>query len=192
MGAPRSGKTFLVNKLADKFGYKALFEGGAEDFPNFIKEDIKNNTNAVRRILWFRNRQMNNFLDAVDLKNNNQGSVLDTFWIDNQMYIDVLLKGVDWEIVNGLAMTDQRSALWPDVILYLKNSEERTRKFIELGGRNFDSSEDVYNEQILPLQKKYEEILAIAPPSIKIVVVDRSNLDFEKEEHLEDLISKIS
>src|SRR3989339_681445 len=102
IGAPRSGKTFLVNKLASVLGAQAFLEGYGDKFPKFIEDDIKNSENNLRRILWFRNRQISHLLEAVKLKKIQKGVVLDTFWVDNQMYVDVLLSGHDKDVVNEL------------------------------------------------------------------------------------------
>ncbi|HCC06069.1 TPA: hypothetical protein DEP94_01765 [Candidatus Nomurabacteria bacterium] len=192
IGAPRSGKTFLVQKLAEKLNYDIILEGANGEFPTFIKDDIKNKTNGIRRTLWFRNKQLTNFLNAVDLQKQGQGSVLDTFWIDYQMYVDMLLDGEDKEIINDLVLIDRRNNAWPDIIIYLKNTEEGTKKFIEIADdRDFDKDGDFYESQIAPLQKKYEEIINLAPPSVKLITIERSTLDFEKEEDLNTIIEKI-
>lgn len=191
IGAQRSGKSFLVKKLAKKLNYETLLEGENGDFPTFIKEDIKNNTNGLRRTIWFRNKQLNNFLNALDLKKQGKGSVLDTFWIDYQMYVDMLLDGDDKEVINDLIRVDRKNNIWPDIIIYLKNTEEGTKKFLELDDRDFDKADGFYESQIAPLQKKYEEIINLAPPSVKLIIVERENLDFEKEEDLNTIIEKI-
>jgi len=192
IGAPRSGKSFLAKKLAGKLNYEIILEGENGEFPAFIKDDIKNKTNGIRRTLWFRNKQLTNFLNAVDLQKQGQGSILDTFWIDYQMYVDVLLAGEDREIINDLISIDRRNNAWPDIIIYLKNTEEGTKKFIEIANdRDFDKDGGFYESQIAPLQKKYEEIINLAPPSVKLIIVERENLDFEREDDLEKVINLI-
>lgn len=191
IGAPRSGKSFLVKKLAEKLNYKVILEGESGEFPNFIKDDIRNKTNGIRRVLWFRNKQLTNFLNAIDLQKQGQGSVLDTFWIDYQMYVDMLLEGEDKEVVDDLIRIDRKNNSWPDVIIYLKNTEEGTKKFIELDNRDFDKADGFYESQIATLQKKYEDILSLAPSSVKLITIERGNLDFEKEEDLNTVIEKI-
>lgn len=191
IGAPRSGKSFLVNRLAQKLGFRPFLEGHDDTFPDFLEQDIKHNQNSLRRILWFRNRQVTHFLQAVDLKKSGQGVILDTFWFDNQMYVDVLLSGHDRDVANEMMQIDLKSLEWPDILVYLKNNEEGTRKFIELGGRDFDSKENFYEEIVAPLQKEYEKIFTLVPPTTRLIEIDRSSLDFDKEEDLDLLIQKI-
>lgn len=128
IGTPRSGKSFLAQRLAEKLNYEVILEGNNGEFPTFIKDDIKNKAHGIRRILWFRNQQLTNFLNAVDLQKQGHGSVLDTFWIDYQMYVDMLLVGEDKEVVDDLIKIDRKNNNWPDIIIYLKNTEEGTKK----------------------------------------------------------------
>lgn len=190
IGAPRSGKSFLVNKLATVLGFYPFLEGQGDAFPEFIEKDIKNNQNSLRRILWFRNKQIDHFLEAVGLRESKQGILLDTFWIDYQMYIDVLLQGYDKDVAQEMASLDLKTLQWPDVILYLKNNETGTKKFIELGGRDFDTG-NFYQDVIVPLQEKYEKVFDLVPPTTTLITLDRSEMDFEKKENIDDLIKKI-
>ncbi|OGH91506.1 MAG: hypothetical protein A2534_02265 [Candidatus Magasanikbacteria bacterium RIFOXYD2_FULL_39_9] len=191
IGAPRSGKTFLVNKLASVLGAQAFLEGYGDKFPKFIEDDIKNSENNLRRILWFRNRQISHLLEAVKLKKIQKGVVLDTFWVDNQMYVDVLLSGHDKDVVNELIEIDLKTLQWPDIIIYLKNNKEGTKKFTELGSRNFDM-DDSYQDTIALLQQKYEKIFALVPSTTKLIVLERSNIDFERKNDLDKLVQLMS
>lgn len=192
IGAPRSGKSFLASKLAAKLGFELFLEGHDGGVPMFLEKDIQNNQNSLRRILWFRNRQVAHFLEARKMKSLGKGIVLDTFWIDNQMYIDVLLNGYDADVAGEMMQIDQKTLEWPEVIVYLKNSELKTKEFIALGGREFDADEDFYQKTIVPLQEKYEKILALAPSATQFITIDRSGMDFEQEEDLDALIKQIN
>ncbi len=161
VGAPRSGKTFLVSKLASALGFQPFLEGHGDKFPEFIENDIKNTENNLRRILWFRNRQISHLLEAVELKKAKHGVVLDTFWVDNQMYVDVLLSGHDKDVVNEIIGIDLKILQWPDIIIYLKNNKEGTKKFTELGGREFDR-DDSYQNTIGYFKKNMKEYLLLS------------------------------
>lgn len=188
IGAPRSGKSFLVQKLAQRLGYRPFMEEGV-GLPKYLEKDIQNNTNGLRRIVWFRNAQVTHFLDAVDLTHQGENILLDTFWVDNQMYIDVLLEGNDKKVAERLSQIDARLLPWPDVIVYLKNGKENTERFVSLGGRSYDAS--IYETTILPLQAKYERIFSLVPSTTKLVSLDRGDIDFEREADLENLVKLI-
>lgn len=157
--------------------------------PKYLEDDIQNNANGLRRIIWFRNAQVAHFLDAVDLSQQGENILLDTFWVDNQMYIDVLLADHDKEVAEHLSQIDAKLLPWPDVIIYLKNGKQNTEKFISLGGRSYDA--DIYETTILPLQAKYERIFSLVPNSTKLISLDRDGIDFENETDLEHLINLI-
>jgi deoxyadenosine/deoxycytidine kinase len=192
IGAPRSGKTFLVNKLASGLGYTPFLEGQNDTFPDFIKSDIQTNENSLRRILWFRNKEITHFLEAQELRRAGKGAVLDTFFADNQMYLDVLLSGHDRDVAYEMMQLDLRNLAWPDVVIYLKNNESRTKEFLKLGGRDFDAHEDYFDSYIVPLQAKYEKILTMVPSTSKLIIVDRSEMDFDTEEDLGLLLNQIN
>ena len=181
-GAPRSGKSFLCQKLSEKYGCKYFLEGINDTFPKWIEESIKNNTHNLRRIAWFRNTQINNFLKALKLAET-ETVLVDTFWADNMIYYDLLLDGDDLDVAKEQGQIDRKILPFPDKVVYLKNSEEQTKKFLVDGGREFDQGE-VYDMHIKPLMKKYDELLDIVPKEVPLLVLDRTNLDFEKEEDL--------
>lgn len=188
IGAPRSGKSFLVQKLAQRLEYRPFMEEEIA-LPKYLEDDIQDNTNGLRRIIWFRNAQVSHFLDAVDLSEQGENILLDTFWVDNQMYIDVLLEGHDKEVAEQLSQIDARLLPWPDIIIYLKNGKQNTEKFISLGGRSYDA--DIYETTILPLQAKYERIFSLVPGTTKLVSLDRDDIDFENEMDLKHLVNLI-
>lgn len=190
VGAPRSGKTFLVSKLAAALGFHPFLEGHDDTFPKFIEDDLKNGDNNLRTILWFRNRQLTQMSEALELKKIGQGAVLDTFWIDKQVYADVFLNGHDKDVINELIKIDLKTLHWPDIIIYLKNNEEGTRKFVKLGGRDFDSS-DSYQKTISLLREKYENIFSLVPSTTTLVILERSGMDFERKEDMDKLLKMV-
>ena len=192
VGAPRSGKSFLCQKLSEKLGYEYFLEGEQNSFPGWLMEDIKNNTNALRRILWFRNNQIENQIKAVERKLLNNDSVLiDTFWLDNMLYFDVLLSGEDLNTVNKQGYIDMKILPFPDIVIYLKNSEDNTKKFIKLGARNFDTNDEFFDKQVKPLMTSYERLICMLPATVSLVEIDRSNYDFNSEVDLQHIIDKI-
>ena len=64
IGAQRTGKSYLCEKLSQKLGYEHYFEGENGIFPQWLSEDIKNTTNTLRRVYWFRNKLVQSFLES--------------------------------------------------------------------------------------------------------------------------------
>ena len=145
----------------------------------------------MRRIIWFRNRQIDSFLKAVNLKNNGKSVLLDTFWVDYHPYIDVLLTGNDKDVALEMATLDLKTLVWPDMIIYLKNSEQGTKRFLMAGDRDFDKG-DFYRDTIIPLQAAYQRVSVSVPSSTKFFELDRSAMDFENNQDIQMIIEKIN
>lgn len=192
VGGPRAGKSFLVDKLAKHYNGRAILEGEEHDFPDRIREDIHENIRPLERIAWFRNKQVKEYLKALELKNQGQVVVIDNFWISYQLYIDALAKDFEGEIINNIASIDRQTLEWPDVTVLLSHSESGIRDFIKRGGREFDDSEEFIQNQALPIHKLHTEFFNREEiKSKKVLIVERDNLDFSNGSDLQALIEKI-
>jgi deoxyadenosine/deoxycytidine kinase len=191
VGGPRSGKSFLVKKLAEHFGAVSLFEGEEGTFPPRILEDIEKNIRPLERILWFRNHFVGQYLKALEAKAQGKMVVLDVFWFSVTLHLDALLKGFELDVAKTLAEQDARTLSWPDLIIFLKNSEEGIRTFIAAGGRSFDTSEEYLKEQALPVHRLHEQYYSNPPGGMNLLTVERDSLDFDKKEDFDALVQKI-
>ncbi len=192
VGAPRSGKSFLATKLAEHLGATLMLEEGDSDFPDRIKEDIERNIRPLERILWFRNRLVNHYLDAEELKNNGKIVVMDTFWLSVEPYNEIFTQGFEFEVTQEMSRIDSRTLTLPDHIIFLKNDVNNTKDFIVKGGRKFDASENFVDNFIIPLQKTHEKVFSPENLKDRLMVLDRSKLDFNKDEDLEIVLRKLS
>jgi hypothetical protein len=59
------------------------------------------------------------------------------------------------------------------------------------GARQFDQGE-VFNKHIKPLMQKYDQLIDLTPKHVPILTLDRTNLDFEKDEDLQVIWSFIN
>lgn len=191
IGAPRSGKSFLVRKLAKHYRAHYFLEGEESDLPARIKEDIAKNLRPLERILWFHNGLVKKYLHALALKKKGKTVVLDSFWLSNHMFIDTLLKGFERKIVRDLAALDRKMLGWPDVTVYLKISEEGMRKFIAKGRRTFDRSEEFIRDQALPVARIYERFFSKAHVARRVLTIRRDKLDFSRRRDFKRLVEKI-
>jgi len=191
VGGPRSGKSFLVSRIAEYYKGIAILEGEESDFPPRIKEDIQENIRPLERIIWFRNKLVNEYLKAIKKKEEGHTVITDNFWISYQLYIDALANDFEGELINDIARIDRKTLLWPDVIILLTLSEEGVRDFIKRGGRQFDQTEEFIQKQALPVHKLHEDFFNRNEMQRNVLIIQRDELDFEKQEDLHSLIEKI-
>lgn len=191
VGAPRSGKSFLAQKIALYYKTRVFLEGEEEDFPKRILEDIQLNIRPLERILWFRNKITHNYFKALHDKRQGRTVVLDTCWLDTRPYNDILVSGFERTVLNDLFRTDAHLLPWPDTVIYLKNSMDRTRTFQKVGKREFDAGELFFKEQIRPLMESYEKYFSQKNMQSRIVTIDRTNLDFSKRKDFMTIIQTI-
>ena len=192
VGAPRSGKSFLAELIAEYYGGELFLEGEEADFPKRIKEDIEKNIRPLERIMWFRNKLVNEYLTALKYKRDGKIVVLDAFWFSYQLFIDVLTEGFENDVMHEMAENDKKMLSYPDIVVFLSVNEETIRKFIALGKRQFDRSDEYIINQALPVNELHQEFFAKNKniPG-KVITVQRDEMDFAKKEDFDKLINLI-
>jgi deoxyadenosine/deoxycytidine kinase len=185
IGAQRTGKSYLCEKLSKKLGYEFHLEGENGTFPEWLAEDIKNTTNTLRRVYWFRNKLVQSFLESKTKAESGNNILLDVVYTDVEAHASILLSGNDLEVVRETLEMDTNNLGYPDYIIYLKNDEENTKRYISLGGRSFDLHDEYFTDYVLPTQRRFEELIDKFPTTVRMLRLDRSKLDFDKEEDLE-------
>ena len=191
VGGSRSGKSFLVDRLAKHYNGVAILEGEEQAFPERIREDIQQNIRPLERTIWFRNKLVKEYFHASKIKQEGKVVVLDNFWISYQLYIDALAKDFEGSIIHDLAEIDRLTIEWPDIVIYLSLSEQKIRDFIKRGGREFDQSEDFIQNQALPIHKLHNEFFSQEGVRERVISVPRDGLDFADEKDFQHLIEKI-
>lgn len=189
-GGPRTGKSTLVKLLAECLGGQAFLEGEESDFPPRVLEDIGQGIRSFELIIWFRNRAIKTYLEAVELKKNNGIAILDTFWLTNDIYIDEWITDpFEKEILKSVMSLDTRLLPWPDMIISLYANEEKIKEFAVAGGREFELSDEFLRKQIAlnDAHQKYFNDLPIKNG----LFIDRSDFDYFNAKHLEDLLAQI-
>ncbi len=190
-GGPRSGKSFLAALLAKHYGVKVFLEGEESDFPRRISDDIAKNIRSVELILWFHNKLVRQYLKALAHKAKGEIVILDTFWIDNQPYIEVLTRGFEKEILKNLASLNLSLLPWPDMVIFLDTSPRMMKKFLKLGGRSFDQTERFFESRALPVNAVYKKFFSQKDLKKRIIRVNRDSLDFTKKQDLLKIIRLI-
>lgn len=192
VGAPRTGKSYLVKKLSEHYGAEAFYEWEGEAYPERLQEDIARNTRPVERALWFRNRLVGQYTQALRLRAEGTFVVADATYLALEAYVDITTDDVfERELLHTLMEVDRALLSPPDVILHLVSSEEKTRAFIDQGGRAFDRGPTYYRDLIAPVEVAMRASLAPYAASGILVEVDRSTLDFAVPEDLQTVIDLI-
>lgn len=192
VGGPRSGKTFLVDRLAKHYKGISILEGEEKDFPESIREDIQKNIRPLERISWFRNKLIKEFLFALKMKQEGKIVIIDNFWISYQLYIDALADGFEGSIIHDMAVIDRNTLEWPDLVIVLSLSENGIRNFIKRGGREFDSGENFIQNQAIPIHKLHNDFFNKEKIRDKVLFIPRDELDFAKDGDFKFLLEKIN
>lgn len=192
VGAPRTGKSYLAKKLSEQYGAALFLEDDGVGYPQRIQENLAQNIRPLERQLWFRTRCANRHIEAKQLQQQGKASVLDIFWLSAHLYIDALLQGFERELMQDISKQDEQLLGYPDVVIYLKQSEEGTKDFLQQGGRIFDISDTYYKEVILPAQQSHESYFSEHGRKMNLITVDRTGVDFGEPQTLQAIIHQIN
>ncbi len=189
-GGPRTGKSTLVKLLAKKLSAKSFLEGEEKDFPPRIWEDIQTGSRMLELLVWFRNKGVKDYLEAMKIKENGGVVILDAFWATNDVYVDEWISDqLEKDIMKDLAKTDYATLPWPDLVISLYSNKEKIKEFESLGGRKFELTEQFLQKQA-NLNNTHEKYFRSLKRS-NIKFIDRSNLDYSDPKQLECLIEEI-
>ena len=193
VGTPASGKTFLVNKLCNFFKFTPIYEKPKKGFPQEIINNLKTQSNFFQTILWFRNRQIQNYKKALNLCNKGINVVLDTPFYQNQLYIDLYIPdNFEREILYKMGQLDIENYCFPDCTIFIKATCEDIQNFLlkRKGRREWETKIFCnFIKKIAPLANKY--MFSIANDIPNLITIKRGEFDFEKEEEFLRLVRKI-
>ncbi len=187
-GGPRTGKSTLVQLLSQKLTGQAFLEGEEKDLPARILEDIKLGHRNLELILWFRNKCVQDYIKALEIKRKGGIAILDTFWVTNDVYIDEwIADDFEKDVFKNLAEIDNALLIWPDLVLSLYSDQDRIRKLAVAGGREFELNDEFLQKQV-DLNNTHESYFRkLDKPNIKFVDVSESDYLNQKQQ-LDDLI----
>ena len=190
-GGPRTGKSTLVKLIAEKLGGVAFLEGEEKDFPKRIWEDIQQGTRVLELMIWFRNKLVKDYLEAVKIKESGGVAVLDIFWLTNDVYVDEWVTDeFEKDIIKDMMRMDRETLPWPDLIFSLYSNEDKIKEFAISGGREFELNDDFLQKQIdlNDAHEKYFRNLHVE----NIKFIDRSQVDFSSTNNIDVLIEQIN
>ena len=189
-GGPRTGKSTLVKFLSEKLDATPFFEGEEKDFPPRVLEDIKSGNRVLELILWFRNKLVKEYMQALELKKKGKIVILDTFWATNDVYVDEWVSDeFEKDSLMELAKLDYELLPWPDLVIALNASNESIRDFAIKGGRTFEQTEEFFKKQI-NLSATHERYFRdLDKPNVKFV--NAADISYERKETLDQLVANI-
>jgi deoxyadenosine/deoxycytidine kinase len=189
-GGPATGKSTLVKKLAEHYKAKAFLEGEEKDYPARIWKDVENGRNQLELIVYFRNKQVKEYQQALRIKNSGGRAILDTFYLTNEIYADQWIKDkFERAAAKDMIEVDSWFLPLPDLTICLSCDKKMSLDFLAKRGRK--------HEQKVKVIKNYLKINAAHDKFFKslklknVLFIDRGGLDFEKEKDLRFLIKKI-
>lgn len=179
-GGPGLGKSTLVKKLADHYDGKAILEGEEKDFPKRIIEDISENKRILELVLWFRNKTVQDYLEAIKIKEQGGIVFLDTYWLTNDVYVDEWLSDkFENEMMQKVSDIDQQLLPPPDLTICLTASVEIIKKFMKSRNRSFEQKSELIERYVGMTAAHDSFFKQEGLPNTEFV--DRTHLDFEQE-----------
>jgi deoxyadenosine/deoxycytidine kinase len=190
-GGPGTGKSSLVRRLAKHYQAEALFEGEEKDFPEAVREGIKTGQKQLATRMYFRNKTFGQYLEALEHKRSGRTVFLDNFWLVNEVCCREFLQDpFEKELMSLATELDRQIFPWPDLIISLRANLSKMKEFILARGRTFEMNSG-FLERYASIHEVHDEYLKSLALD-NVLFVDRSDLDFKKEEDFLALIEKIN
>lgn len=181
MGSPGVGKTYLSKKLATHFGWQLIEQPPVKDR---ILENLTEQKRDFETLTYFLVEGIKNIKKAVELKKK-PNVVMDTCWLSTMLHVKSLLGGFEEELMREEFELLEEYLPKPDEILYLTAPNEFIEKKVIERQNTFDTTEE-YLKRIFSIKKEHDDYFK---KNSQHKVIDRSGLDFDREE---DLITVIS
>ncbi len=184
IGTSGVGKSFLVNQLASLECLPALFEGEEGVIPKEILKDVFTANDPCKRWRWFIERDKKRLSRARKISD----AGIDCYVDGAVMTSEAIL--IDEDRAHHpelLKMIESITHLQSDKLVLLTASEKKIRELISVRGR---SSEEIKRAVARALRIQ-DEFIRLAKKEKNVIVIDRSNLDFAKEEDLTYVLKRI-
>ncbi|MCX2492852.1 AAA family ATPase [Pedobacter sp. PF22-3] len=192
-GSPGSGKTTLASMFMD-FDNAIVIQENVTEFPEFILKNLRSKTKLFETILWFRNKQVKDFLLARSWAKKNYTVIIESTFYQYQQYIDHYISDEpSREILRATGDLDNLLITPPDILIYLSLNKKNIKTNLFNKGEawplysveliDYLSEMVVYSEQFV---KTHTEIFP------NLIEVDRSLYDFSRSEDFSWLLQRIN
>ncbi len=177
------GKSTLTKALADHYHAWAILEGEEADLPERVREDIRDHKRILELDLFFRNKNVSDYLRAQKIKEEGGIAMLDTFWMTNDVYIEEWLEeGFEKELLRHMTSMDRGFLPPPDVTICITASDKTIREMIIKRGRAFEMNEGVLSKFVSMAHAQEAFFRKANLPNT--FYFDRTGLDFNRPEDL--------
>jgi deoxyadenosine/deoxycytidine kinase len=191
-GAPATGKSYLVRKLAEFYKGHAIIEGFDEGyFPKRIIEDVKKRHRNLELMVWWRSKLIKEFELAERLSRKGKVVVTDNYWGTNEAYVDMYFKGFERKLMREMAELDWRylGLGKPDVIIFLTASPKATKEMVKRRDRGYEQNRK-FLQVLKRLEKDHAEFFKRRRHS-GFILLNRDGLDFGKASDIRKVASLI-
>jgi deoxyadenosine/deoxycytidine kinase len=172
IGPPAVGKTFLVDRLKNNLGINSIKEFNSGVIPENIRFNLKYRKNLFHTLLWFRNNQIGNHLEAIK-RSKDKLTIIDTPFYLYRFYVDFYINDeFEKSILKEMFELDWKSLNQSDVTIYIRSSEELIKIYLKRrkGLRDWENTKDWPNF-ISKVHYEFEKnIEIIKPKNLKIVI----------------------
>lgn len=184
VGTSGVGKSFLVKQLASMECLPAFFEGEEGTIPAEVLADVFSGKDPCDRWRWFHDR----YRVTLERARRVSDAGIDCYVDGAVMTEEAILIGEDKKHHKALlAMIGGITHLNSDKIVLLTADEKTLRDMILARGRKSEDAEKALDRSI----RIQNEFLRLAKRAENTTVIDRSGLDFMREEDLKSVLSKI-
>lgn len=190
-GCPASGKTFLGEILKKELNAQMLYEHPEEGFPLEIQTNLKNQTNLLETILFFRNIQIKNHLEAIELKKNNITSIIETPFYHNQLFVDLYIKdSFTKNILYEMGKHDLEVCDPADLTIYISTTTQLVKTYLEKRYGEREWEKDTWFNFISQLPPQVESYMNKIKPLLgEVIEIKRHQFDFLLNEDKEKLFT---
>lgn len=168
------GKSFLIKQLAAIECLPAFFEGEEGTIPKEILENIFSDDDSSMRYNWFINHYKKILSNAKKISDLG----FDCYTDCSELSARAILTAENADINFALPKSDQ--------IVLLTASKEKLQELIDLRDRNSEKNK----KTIIRALKIQDHFIELAKNE-RVLIIDRSKLDFTKEENLKSILRKI-
>ncbi len=183
------GKTTLVNQLGKKLQAHIMLEQFEKNpfLPLFYKDPQQYSLQTELTFLMHRFEQYQNFF----AQNYTNKLIISDYSVRKTRIFAkrTLSNPLEWELFEKFYNVLFAKSKIPNLIIYLHAPTEILLQRISARGRSYETSIDAH--YLDTLSKLYEEEFALPPKSntAQILSIDTSELDFRKEENVDQLIN---
>jgi deoxyguanosine kinase len=174
-----AGKTTLATKIAEDFNAKQILERFADNpfLPKFYKDQNRYAFPLEMSFLADRYQQLTDDLAQFDLFKD--FVVADYHIFKSQIFAKVTLQEDEFRLYKTMFDIIHKEMPKPELYVYLYQNTERLLQNIKKRGRNYE--QQIPAEYLEQINKGYLDFIKVQK-SIKVLIIDVSELDFVKRQ----------